>query len=285
MSPAILKEIEAALGLPVKAISPLSGGSVGEVYKAQLHDDRTIVAKVDNNGEQQLALEGFMLGYLADESQLPVPEVLFSNSKLLLLEYLPGRSTFSPGAQKCAAELLADLHEIKAPGFGFERDTLIGGLHQPNPWASSWLDFFRDNRLTFMGKMALEAGRLPVDIFNRIMDLCEKLNDWLEEPEYPSLIHGDAWAGNILANGDEITGFLDPAIYFADPEIELAFTSLFGTFNDVFFQRYHEIRPIKPGFMNLRRHIYNLYPLLVHVRLFGGNYISSVDQTLRRFGY
>lgn len=136
-----------------------------------------------------------------------------------------------------------------------------------------------------MGKMALEAGRLPVDIFNRLMDLCEKLNDWLEEPEYPSLIHGDAWAGNILANGDEITGFLDPAIYFADPEIELAFTSLFGTFNDVFFQRYHEIRPIKPGFMNLRRHIYNLYPLLVHVRLFGGNYISSVDQTLRRFGY
>ncbi|KPK03492.1 MAG: hypothetical protein AMJ56_19040, partial [Anaerolineae bacterium SG8_19] len=64
--------------------------------------------------------------------------------------------------------------------------------------------------------------------------------------------HGDAWAGNILANGDEITGFLDPAIYFADPEIELAFTSLFGTFGDAFFHRYREIRPIKPGFMELR---------------------------------
>lgn len=285
MPSAILKEIEAALGLPVKAINPLSGGSVGEVYKAQLRDNRTIVVKVDSNGEQNLALEGFMLRYLADESHLPVPEVLFSNSRLLLLEFLPGRSTFSPGAQICAAELLADLHDIEAPRFGFKRDTLIGGLHQPNPWTSSWVDFFRDNRLIFMGKIALDAGRLPGDIFQRLMDFCQKLADWLEEPEHTSLIHGDAWAGNILANGDEITGFLDPAIYFADPEIELAFTSLFGTFGDPFFQRYHEIRPIKPGFMDVRRHIYNLYPLLVHVRLFGGSYVSSVDQALRRFGY
>jgi fructosamine-3-kinase len=285
MSSAITQEIESALGLPVEAIDPLSGGSVGEVYKAQLGDGRTIVAKVDRNGEQQLGLEGFMLRYLADESHLPVPEVLFSNSHLLLLEFLPGRSTFSAAAQRCAAELLADLHEISAPRFGFERDTLIGGLHQPNPWASSWLEFFRDHRLTFMGNMALEAGRLPADIFQRLMRFCESLGDWLEEPEQPSLIHGDAWAGNILAKDDEVTGFLDPAIYFANPEIELAFTSLFGTFGDPFFQRYHELRPIKPGFMDTRRHIYNLYPLLVHVRLFGGSYVSSVDRTLRRFGY
>lgn len=285
MTLVIQTEIEEALGSPVEMLSPLSGGSVGEVYKAQLRDSRTIVVKVDRSGEQQLALEGFMLRYLGSKSHLPVPEVLFSNSGLLLLEFLPGRSTFSAGAQKCAAELLADLHAIKASRFGFERDTLIGGLHQPNPWAGEWLDFFRDNRLVFMGKIALEAGRLPVDIFNRLMDLSENLGDWLEEPEHPSLIHGDAWAGNILAHGDEITAFLDPAIYFAHPEIELAFTSLFGTFGDPFFQRYHEIRPIKPGFMDVRRHIYNLYPLLVHVRLFGGSYVSSVDQTLSRFGY
>lgn len=285
MSPAILQEIEAALGLSAEAISPLSGGSVGEVYKAKLSDNRTVVVKVDHTGEQQLALEGFMLRYLADESHLPVPEVLFSKDGLLLLELLPGRSTFSPAAQRCAAELLADLHDISAPKFGFERDTLIGGLHQPNPWTGSWLEFFRDNRLVYMGNMALEAGRLPGEIFRRLMGFCENLGDWLEEPEHPSLIHGDAWAGNILAKDDEITGFLDPAIYFADPEIELAFTSLFGTFGDPFFQRYHEIKTIKPGFMDTRRHIYNLYPLLVHVRLFGGSYVSSVDQTLHRFGY
>jgi fructosamine-3-kinase len=285
MSSVLLREIEAALGLPAEAISPLSGGSVGEVYKAQLSDNRTVVVKVDQTGEQQLTLEGFMLRYLAEESRLPVPEVLFSKDGLLVLEFLPGRSTFSPAAQRCAAELLADLHDISGPSFGFERDTLIGGLHQPNPWANSWLEFFRDNRLLFMGNMALEAGRLPGAIYQRLMRFGKNLSDWLEEPEHPSLIHGDAWAGNILAEDDEITGFLDPAIYFADPEIELAFTSLFGTFGDPFFQHYHEIRPIKPGFMDSRRHIYNLYPLLVHVRLFGGSYVSSVDQTLRRFGY
>ena len=52
-----------------------------------------------------------------------------------------------------------------------------------------------------------------------------------------------------------------------------------------FFERYHEIRPIKPGLMSERRHIYNLYPLLVHVRLFGGGYVTSVSQTLSQFGY
>ncbi len=80
-------------------------------------------------------------------------------------------------------------------------------------------------------------------------------------------------------------GFVDPAIYYAHPEIELAFTTLFGTFERPFFDRYHELRPIAPGFFEERRDIYNLYPLLVHVRLFGGSYVSSVERTLRQFGY
>jgi len=107
----------------------------------------------------------------------------------------------------------------------------------------------------------------------------------LIEPAKPSLIHGDAWTGNILALNDQIIGFLDPAIYFADAEIELAFTTLFGTFGDSFFGRYEEIRPIEPGFLEARLDIYNLYPLLVHVRLFGGSYVSSVERVLKRFGF
>ena len=93
------------------------------------------------------------------------------------------------------------------------------------------------------------------------------------------------WTSNILATGDRVTGFIDPAIYYANPEIELAFTTLFGTFGDWFFERYREINPIQPGFFHGRRDIYNLYPLLVHVRLFGGSYVNSVESTLRRFGF
>ena len=226
-----------------------------------------------------------MLRYLAENSKLPVPAVLHSDNQLLLIEFVAGSNQFTANAQRHAAELLAILHGITAPAFGFESDTLIGGLHQPNPWTGSWLTFFRDQRLLFMGQEAMRAGRLPGRIFARLEAFADRLDRWLYEPESPSLIHGDAWGGNIMATTNRISAFVDPAIYFADAEIELAFTTLFGTFDDSFFSRYREIRPINPGFMEERRQIYNLYPLLVHVRLFGGGYVQSVSDTLARCGY
>ena len=99
----------------------------------------------------------------------------------------------------------------------------------------------------------------------------------------PSLIHGDLWTGNVLCHDSRIAGLVDPAIYHADAEIELAFATLFGTFGDAFFARYTEHRPLAPGFFEARRDLYNLYPLLVHTALFGGSYARSVDRTVRRF--
>ena len=110
------------------------------------------------------------------------------------------------------------------------------------------------------------------------------LDRWLVEPARPSLIHGDMWGGNVLARGGRIAGFVDPAIYYADPEIELAFSTLFSTFSDAFFERYGALRPLRPGFFEQRRDLYNLYPLLVHSRLFGGPYPDAVARTLDRFG-
>jgi len=277
--------VETALGLRPVEINPLSGGEFAQVYKIRLPEGTIVIAKVDNGRSAQLEIEGYMLRYLAQNSHLPVPGVLYCDAHLLIQEFLPGRSVFDKTSQSHAAELLADLHNISSDAFGLERDTLIGGLHQPNSWTVSWLDFFRQQRLLFMGQEALDYKRLPYAIFSRLCDFCDHLDQWLSEPENPSLIHGDAWGGNILAENGQITGFLDPAVYYADAEIELAFTTLFGTFGEAFFNRYGEIRPLKPGFMETRRDIYNLYPLLVHVRLFGGSYISSVDQTLSRFGH
>ena len=93
------------------------------------------------------------------------------------------------------------------------------------------------------------------------------------------------WGGNVLVREGRIAGFVDPAIYYADAEIELAFSTLFSTFGEPFFARYGEIRPMRPGFFEQRRDIYNLYPLLVHTRLFGGHYAGAVKRTLKRFGY
>ncbi len=134
-----------------------------------------------------------------------------------------------------------------------------------------------------MGRLALDAGRLPAGAFAALERLAGRLERYIEAGGRPALIHGDVWGGNVLARGGHIAAFVDPAIYFADPEIELAFSTLFGTFGEAFFERYGEIRPLAPGFFEARRDLYNLYPLLVHTRLFGGGYAASVAQILRRF--
>ncbi len=279
----LFNAIVAALGQSARSAQPLHGGCVGEVYQVTLSDNTRIAAKVDDQG--RLACEGGMLRYLAAHSTLPVPAVLHSSPQLLLMEFVEGESHFNRAAEQHAAELLAGLHGIRAPAFGFESATLIGGLHQPNPWNASWLEFFREQRLLYMGGEALRAGRMPQRLFARLEKFAGRLDKWLDEPEHPALIHGDVWTTNVLAQNGRITGFIDPAIYYAHPEIELAFTTLFGTFGSAFFERYQELRPLKPGFFEERRDIYNLYPLLVHVRLFGGGYAASVEQTLSRFGF
>ncbi len=281
----VRRAIETAVNQPIADIAPLSGGCVGQVYRVRLDDGETLVAKVDDSANPVLDVEAFMLRYLADHSNLPVPMVHYGSKRLLLMAFLPGGSRFSSKAQEHAADLLAALHNISAPAFGLERDTLIGGLHQPNAQSLSWLDFFTERRLLYMAGEGVRAGRLPQAMLERLEKFCGRLDDWLAEPERPSLLHGDVWTTNVLTVGDQITGFIDPAVYYGHPEIELAFTTLFGTFGEPFFGRYNEIRPIAPGFFEERRDIYNLYPLLVHVRLFGGSYVGSVDHTLRRFGF
>ena len=283
MSAAVQARVTAALGLPAGPLSPLGGGCVGDVFRTDLAGGRTVVVKAGDPGSA-LDVEGYMLAALGQRSRLPVPGVLHAEDTLLVMDWIPNRGGLSTESQIHAADLLADLHAVTAPLFGLERDTLIGGLHQPNPPTPRWLDFFRDQRLLDMGRRALEAGRLPAPFMGRLEALAGRLDRYITEPARPSLIHGDMWTGNVLCDGPRIAGFIDPAIYFADPEIELAFSTMFGTFGRAFFQRYNEHRPIAPDFFEVRRDLYNLYPLLVHVRLFGGSYVGSVDATLNRFG-
>ncbi|MHA1536254.1 MAG: fructosamine kinase family protein [Alphaproteobacteria bacterium] len=275
--------IEAAVGRRPVRLAPLSGGCIAEIYRAEFEDGKNLVAKFAGDAGD-LALEAYMLDYLRAHSALPVPAVIDVAADLLVMEFIETSGSLDSSAQGHAGELLAALHTIDAPSFGHERDTLIGPLPQPNPGNASWLDFFREQRLLYMARVALDAGRLPPSTMARIEALSGRLGEWIDEPAQPSLIHGDMWGGNVLVRDGRIAGFVDPAIYFADAEIELAFATLFSTFGEPFFKRYGEIRPIRAGFFEIRRDLYNLYPLLVHVRLFGGGYVGSLEAILGKLG-
>lgn len=277
----VAHRITVALGRVVVSSRTLGGGCVADVREVSLDDGSRCVVKIADSGG--LEVEAWMLRYLAGQTRLPVPAVLYSEDTMLVLEFVacePGG--IGPDAQRDAADHLAALHEISSPRFGLERDTVIGGLPQPNAWSESWREFLRERRLLFMGRRALDAGAISSDCFGRLERLGARLDDWIAEPIRGSLIHGDVWGGNVLIRRDRVAAFVDPAIYFADAEIELAFVTLFATFDEPFFRRYGEHRPLAPGFFELRRDLYNLYPLLVHAVLFGGGYGESVDRTLRR---
>lgn len=276
--------IEETLGARPARLATLGGGCVSQVLRAEMPDGSRVVAKIDRAHPGALDAEAFSLRFLAERSALPVPAVLARSGGVLVMEHIEGSPGARGPAEEHAAGLLADLHTITAPRFGFERETAIGGLPQPNPWSDSWLAFFRDRRLCFMARCAHDAGRLPAPTLARVERLAARLEEWITEPAAPSLIHGDVWSGNVLSRDGAVSGFLDPAIYFAHAEIELAFITLFSTFGERFFAAYRERRPIRDGFLETRRNLYNLYPLLVHTRLFGGHYTQSVETTLRRFG-
>lgn len=282
LTAALADRIEAAIGRRPLGATVLSGGSTVAVLRVALPGPESIVAKV---GRGHLAVERYMLDELSRLSALPLPTVLYGDDELLLMSYIehdggaPG-----PAAQEHAAELLAELHRTPRDRFGYARDTVIGQLHQPNPPGDRWIDFFRDHRLLHMTVEGHREGTVSDTLRRRLEALAARLEDYLEEPAHPALLHGDIWTGNVLSRGARIVGFIDPAIYCGHPEIELAFTTLFGTFAEPFFRRYRELAPLAPGFFELRRDLYNIYPLLVHVRYWDVAYARPIEATLDRLG-
>lgn len=287
MSDTTLKErLEAALGSSIVESGSLGVGFGLTGLTVVLKDGRHLAVKARRSGSgPSLALEGYMLSELERLSDLPVPHVHVAEPDLLVMDFIENDGgPITPQVERDAARLLATLHATPRETFGYARDTLIGPLPQPNPESTRWVPFFRDHRLMHMARAAHDEGQLPVSLFARIETLAGRLDDYLVEPPFPSLLHGDLWTGNVLVRGDAIAGFVDPAIYCGHPEIELAFTTMFGTFGNAFFSAYDALSPLEAGFHTERRDLYNLYPTLVHVRLFGASYLSGIERTLSRLG-
>ncbi|MBI3452333.1 MAG: fructosamine kinase family protein [Rhodospirillales bacterium] len=272
--------IESALGAPVAAAASLGGGCIADAWRIELAGGGAFVAKLGRH----LAIEGWMLDWLKAHAPVPVPAVRYAADDLLVMDHIEHGGELDRSAEEHLGEIIAGLHGVAGDVFGFARDTVIGGLPQTNIPAPTWLAFFRDRRLIAMARLALDAGQLPARLMARIEKLGGRLDRLIAAGTTPALVHGDLWGGNILAHRGRIVGLIDPAIYFGDAEMDLAFITLFGSAGERFFQSYAAHRPIRAGFFEERRDLYNLYPLLVHVRLFGGSYVGDVARILDRFG-
>lgn len=276
--------IERIVQQPIARVAALAGGMISEVIKIEFRNRDALVAKI-GDGAPDLRIEGFMLRYLREKSNLPVPEVYHAEADLLLMAFIDGVTEWESASLAQLGHLLANCHQIGAERYGLEQDTLIGPLRQPNQQSDSWIEFFREHRLRYMIGVARESGHLPSQLQARLCDFAGHIERFLIEPLRPVLIHGDMWRTNVIVRDGRIAAIIDPALYFAHYEMELAYMTLFDGVGQEFFAAYQEIQPVEKAFFDTRRHVYNLYPLLVHLTIFGAKYLQPIDAALKRFGF
>jgi protein-ribulosamine 3-kinase len=176
---------------------------------------------------------------------------------------------------------LANLHKTTTLQFGLDHNNYIGSLRQLNTTSQSWIDFFVHQRLNVQLKFAVDSGLAGRQVVSSFESLYPKLKSLLAE-EKPSLLHGDLWSGNIITTNRGDACLIDPAVYYGGREVDLAMTKLFGSFPGEFYHVYDQTYPLLPGYED-RLDLYNLYPLLVHLNLFGAQYMNPITGILRRF--
>lgn len=282
------RKIEERTGIEIADIRFYAAGQNAHLYLVDLDDRRRMIGKIlprdiEVAGKADLEIEGWMLEYLNRQGKLRVPKVYWYDKTTILMDFIIGSGQVDEGVELDAAEKLAALHGVQTRFFGLERDTAISSIIQPNHFDLSWPVFFRDYRLSPLSATALEAGMIDASLMIKLTRLCEKLDQYIGNTAKPSLIHGDLWPGNIIVSGGKVAAFIDPAIYYADPEIELAAIHLYGTFGEKFFSRYNEIRPIAPDFAEARRDIYSLYPLLVELCRRQTQHAKRIEDIVNRF--
>ena len=223
------------------------------------------------------AIEAQMLSLLG--MYIHTPEVFYHDKTSIIMEYIPNDCKMD---EERAAQSIAHLHNQHAKRYGLEFDTTIGPFLQPNKQSNSWMEFYADQRVLYMGKEALNEGSLTKTHYAKLEKLCEKLPSFIPDTPKASLLHGDIWGGNVICHNDELY-LIDPALYYGHNEVELAFIMMFDTFGKKFFDAYSEIISIEKEFFEYRYAIYQIYPYLVHIRIYGSSYLNALERILSRF--
>ncbi|HWA71427.1 MAG TPA: fructosamine kinase family protein [Polyangiaceae bacterium] len=287
MAARLALSLEQRLGQRVARVSRLSGGDINDAFQIELEDGARWFVKSSPSAPPELfPAEARGLELLRRPGTLRVPTVrAVSDAQdpigFLVLELLePGRP--SADFDERLGRGLAGLHRSHAPVFGLDHDNFIGSLPQTNAPCPTWAEFFRTRRLEPQLERAVNSGQASYAMRRGFARLFERLSELVGPDEPPCLLHGDLWSGNVHVTESGEPCLLDPAVYGGHREVDLAMMRLFGGFAERVFAAYGEAFPLSPG-ASERVALYQLYPLMVHVNLFGGGYGASVERALARY--
>lgn len=286
--PSLYTHLDTTFDLRIKGVKPLSGGDIHRAFRIDTVDGRAYVVKTNTSAQApaMFKTEAQGLALLGASRSIRTPRVLghgctADGHAYLVLEYI------APGYKnrlfwETFGRALASLHGNTSERFGFAHDNFIGSLPQSNTRHETWAEFYTEERLWPQMLLACASGYFDAAAEQQLDRLCQNLS-WRCPQEPPALTHGDLWSGNFLCDSAGQPVLIDPAAAFAHRETDLAMSRLFGGFDPAFYAAYEEAWPLEAGFDN-RLEIYQLYYLLVHVNLFGGGYVDSVQRILQRFG-
>jgi len=256
-------------GAPLAAARPLAGGDLSEVLEIRLADGRRLVAKT---GPDPAAEAGMLRAIRA--AGAPAPAVIAESPRVLVLEHLPAGGAMTDAAWADLGAALRRLHAARGDVPGWPVDHAFGAVAIRNTGPHDWPGFWAECRLR------AEAPRLPGRLARRLDALADALADILPAAPPLSLLHGDLWTGNLLVHDGRVTGLIDPASYHGHGEVDLAMLSLFARPPDAFWHAYG--RPSE-GWAR-RCAVYQLWPAIVHLRLFGSGYRPLVERLLDAAG-
>jgi fructosamine-3-kinase len=254
---------------PLVSTEPLKGGFICSTVRGRLADGREVVVKrcpypaeVEADGLRALGAAG-----------VPVPAVLGVGSQVLVLERVGG-----PPDWAGLGRAIAGLHRTTGDRFGWHRDNFQGITVQPNGWYEDWPSFYVERRV----RPHLADARVPEPLRRRIERACEGPLPALLRPRPPaSLTHGDLWVGNVI----EGRWLVDPAVSFADRELELAYMQLSDSLPAEFWDPYMAEWPPDPGYER-RRPALQLHKFLNNIRHFGPDrYVPRIEAVLDTYGW
>lgn len=265
--------------------TPLSGGDINAVYRVKTNYG-TICIKQNYRDRfpRMLEKEARGLKELSAHSNFHIPDVIGhwedETSQYLGLSFIETGTKSSSFWDDFGLQL-AEMHQQSYSSFGWIEDNYIGSLQQSNSQHSNWSDFYAQERILPLVRLAFDNSLIDKDFTKNVEILCTKLES-LFPKEAPSLLHGDLWSGNFMINSEGNPTLIDPAVYYGHREMDLGMMHLFGGFALEVFDIYNDHFPLEQHWKE-RIPLTQLYPLLVHVNLFGGSYIHSAKSVIQRY--